>query len=346
MKTRLPSLDGLRALAISLLVIGHLDGTGHFPKGFVMHSGRLGIQIFLVYFGFLSTTLLATQQAENGHIDLLDLYRRRAYRILPAALFFIAVGTALDHKYLNPKQVISAFAFLSNFVPSPPVFGNLWSLALEVQFFLLWSVLLAFWFGQHRKLAWVGLLAPIALRVMFYFLGWRELLFAYFPTAMDSVAAGALLASYWDSLAEFDSVLLSPYFVVVPVSVIALELMAHSRLPILREGHDTFGLTLMNVSIALCLYNAVKRCWKILNLKPVVWLGCLSYSLFLWQQLFIDRENHAWWSAFPQNLVLSLLLAIFSYYVIETPFLSLAKRPNSVPEPSLPEQAASPDFNL
>ena len=72
-------------------------------------------------------------------------------------------------------------------------------------------------------------------------------------------------------------------------------------------------LTTIHAGIALSIERAVRMQYRILNWSPVVWLGTLSYSFYLWQQPFLDRGSNAWWTAFPQNLVLTLACAVGSY---------------------------------
>jgi peptidoglycan/LPS O-acetylase OafA/YrhL len=62
-----------------------------------------------------------------------------------------------------------------------------------------------------------------------------------------------------------------------------------------------------------------------------VWIGSISYGLFLWQQFFLNRQSHAWWCAFPQNLFLTISFATISYYIIERPILAFRDR-NRQPE--------------
>jgi peptidoglycan/LPS O-acetylase OafA/YrhL len=68
------------------------------------------------------------------------------------------------------------------------------------------------------------------------------------------------------------------------------------------------------------------RRYALLNVWPVMWLGAISYSLYLWQQIFLNRVSSSLWTAFPQNLVLSILLATASYHLVERPFLKLRER--------------------
>jgi peptidoglycan/LPS O-acetylase OafA/YrhL len=64
----------------------------------------------------------------------------------------------------------------------------------------------------------------------------------------------------------------------------------------------------------------------VLNAAPVVYMGKVSYSFYLWQQVFLDRSHHAWYTAFPVNIVLAGLAAAASYHLVEQPFLRLKDR--------------------
>ena len=90
------------------------------------------------------------------------------------------------------------------------------------------------------------------------------------------------------------------------------------------------GLALVNVALAILVHRSV-CCWKdavgrLLNLRPVVFVGALSYSLYLWQQPFLDRDSSSWHTAFPQNVVLVAFAALLSYLVLEQPLMALRHR--------------------
>lgn len=96
-----------------------------------------------------------------------------------------------------------------------------------------------------------------------------------------------------------------------------------------RMGNHTtailLGSPVMNVCIALLIESGTRHAGSLvgcfLNWKPMVFLGVVSYSLYLWQQLFLDYQSKAWMNAFPQNLVFAFLAALASYFLIERPFL-------------------------
>lgn len=138
---RIPSLDGLRAIAIALVVVGHWAGTHNFPVG--LGSAFLGVRIFFVISGYLITTLLLREQSQTATISLSEFYVRRAYRILPAATVFLAIMLITRRHELTWYHAAMAALYLADFDPTRPMFfGHLWSLSVEEQFYLLWPGIL------------------------------------------------------------------------------------------------------------------------------------------------------------------------------------------------------------
>ncbi|WP_404349272.1 acyltransferase [Phycicoccus jejuensis] len=149
---RLAGLDGLRALAVVAVVVFHLD-PGWLPGGF------LGVDVFFVLSGFLITTLLLRERASTGRVDLRGFWTRRARRLLPALLVLVPSAVLLarvaegDLLVGVGRQVLGALTFTSNWLEvaagtdyfaatSPTLLANLWSLAVEEQFYLLWPLAL------------------------------------------------------------------------------------------------------------------------------------------------------------------------------------------------------------
>jgi peptidoglycan/LPS O-acetylase OafA/YrhL len=124
----------------------------------------------------------------------------------------------------------------------------------------------------------------------------------------------------------FQRIMNSNWFFLIPLAIFVVNAREDARLrwAVLE--------TLMNVMIALCVCRSTIRtrglAGRVLNWPPLVFVGILSYSLYLWQQLFIDRASSFWTARFPQNLILAFCAALLCHYVIEKPFLRLrdAKR--------------------
>jgi peptidoglycan/LPS O-acetylase OafA/YrhL len=135
---RIPSLDGLRAVSISLVVVGHW-------MELLFHSiaagafANLGVRIFFVISGYLITTLRLKEYGENSTIQLREFYARRAFRILPAAIVFMLPVFVIFWHELRWYHMAAAALYLANFDFAHPWFlGHLWSLSVEEQFYFLW----------------------------------------------------------------------------------------------------------------------------------------------------------------------------------------------------------------
>jgi peptidoglycan/LPS O-acetylase OafA/YrhL len=336
---RIPSLDGLRAISIGLVLLAHLVGTRSFPltltSGSLLPLGELGVHVFFVISGFLITRLLLEELAGTGRISLPAFYFRRTMRIFPAyytfllAVFALAAFGALK---LEPRDMIHALTYTSNYYSARSWYvGHTWSLSVEEQFYLLWPALLVL-AGRRRALvfaACVVLVAP-AIRV-----GSWELMRSSgdgighrFETVADAIAIGCVLAGSRDWLhryAPYWRMLTSPWFVVVPCFAVAGVLLDDHPI-----AHFLIGMSVTNVALMAtidwCVTFGTGRVGRILNWRPMVFVGTLSYSLYLWQQLFLNRSAHGPMSSFPMNIALAGALAVASYYLIERPALRLRRR--------------------
>ncbi|HEV2304694.1 MAG TPA: hypothetical protein VGR93_04195 [Candidatus Acidoferrales bacterium] len=176
---------------------------------------------------------------------------------------------------------------------------------------------------------WVCALVPFIRAAEFHFIvASREGMGAWFETAADSLAAGCLLAGMREWLGRqrlYMRFLSSRLFVIVPIVILGMNYLH----PALRYKY-TLVWPAMNVGIALCIDWCMRfpksGLGRFLNWRPVAFVGVLSYSLYLWQQPFLDRNVTSFFTAFPYNVVLAFSAALASYYLIEKPFLRLKKR--------------------
>ncbi len=330
---RIASLDGLRAISIVLVLFGHASGTRNFPVPYgparFFDFGELGVRVFFVISGFLITGLLLRESASTGRIDPLRFYFRRTFRIFPpyyAFLGVLAVAAAVGLLAFNPGDFFHALTYTSNYHPGRSWnVGHTWSLGVEEQFYLLWPAVLIL-AGTRRGL-WIAAgfvaVAPLLRLGAWAFVpSLREGIDHRFEMAADSIAIGCLLAGaevWLRNNATYRRLLASRAFIVVPAVVVALSAL-HDK-PRLAMAFAT----LMNVGIALCIHRSVLHAddgvGRVLNSRPFVWVGLLSYSIYLWQQLFLNRHSSATLTAFPLNVVMVFALASLSYYVIERPSL-------------------------
>jgi peptidoglycan/LPS O-acetylase OafA/YrhL len=337
--SRIPSLDGLRALSIFLVLFGHLRGTaGFLPIGgplAVLDYGNLGVRVFFVISGYLISSILFSEMGRRDTISLTKFYFRRAFRIFPAFYAFIAAScvlASLGYASLRPGDVLHAVTYTTNYhYDRGWALGHTWSLAVEEQFYLLWPatlLLLGKKRGLHVAVAF-ALLAPairVATRVLD--LGPQEGVGETFQTVGDSIALGCLLAGYRDRLhawRPYARFMGSPFFALVPViGLLAALTQSHPRI------WGGVGESTVNACIALCIdYGMAKSAGpvgRLLNWRPLAFVGTLSYSLYLWQQPFLNRQSSGPFAAFPANLALAFGAALLSYYLVERPFLRWRER--------------------
>ena len=151
---RIPCLDGLRAVSISLVVAQHSwlsrsGGAGHDDPRWRFLNGALGVEIFFVISGYLITTLLVREAEARGRVSLRSFYVRRVLRIFPAYFAYLAVVVGLALGGLVPLSLgdlLSAVTFTWNYSPAATswTLAHAWSLSVEEQFYLLWPATLLF----------------------------------------------------------------------------------------------------------------------------------------------------------------------------------------------------------
>ena len=347
--SRIPSLDGFRALSISLVCIGHFSYSTGFP---VRHNwwtdayAHYGVRIFFVISGFLITTLLLREQEKTGTISLKQFYIRRAYRVLPAAYVYLVVMTVIFHESLPYKQVVIAYTYLTSYsVHSPWALIHLWSLSIEEQFYLVWPVAMALGFIVSRRFAFSAIVLAPVFRFVLSEAGFVHGAEQFFPSVTDSLAAGCLLALYQPVLGKHRSFFSWRGFPLIWVFTFLIPVLYHYRY-ILHFWHvaglvQVSALTIFNLGIVLCIQHAIVTRTRLLNTPILIWIGNLSYSLYLWQMPFANPNVQSWATTFPQNLILALLTAVVSLYAIEQPFLRLRERRAQQNHPSRVAEDAS-----
>jgi len=337
---RIASLDGLRALAILLVLLSHLlsNFTSHLP-----YLGNFGVKVFFVISGFLITAILVGEFEKTESINLKKFYFRRTLRIFPAYYFYILVIflTKILGIYQIPlTDFIRSLTYTSNyFTTASLVLGHFWSLAVEEQFYLIYPGLFVLLGLKKikRVLIFVVLLTPLIRMLMMYlfysggnFSLW--LVFA-FHTNMDALAIGCLLAFYRNKLHAntlYQKFLNSSVaFVSLPLIISAVFYYPQAYLFLF-----TLGWTILNLTIVLgidwLITNDNSRFGKLFNLAPIKYIGVLSYSIYLWQQPFSIYSENLIWTHYPFNIIMIIVFSLISYYLIEKNFLKLRKHSETV----------------
>jgi peptidoglycan/LPS O-acetylase OafA/YrhL len=292
--------------------------------------GELGVRVFFVISGFLITGLLMDELTLSGRISLSRFYLRRTLRIFPPYYTYLAIVflvAAAGLVQLAPHDLIHGLTYTSNYYPSRSWYlGHTWSLSVEEQFYLLWPALIVL-AGPRRAIviAAATLLAVPIIRVgSWELIRWSgDGIGHRFETVADAIAAGCVLAGvrpWLHQSALYKRALGSPWFAAVPAIVVGANLL-HEH-PVVYFGA---ALTVTSVGIALCLDRCVThptgRTGRFLNAAPMVFVGFLSYSLYLWQQIFLNRDSASAFSTFPLNLICAVSAALASYYIVERPSL-------------------------
>lgn len=329
-----PDIDGLRALAVLPVVLFHMGIPG-FSGGFI------GVDVFFVISGYLITGIIA-RELQLGKFSIMEFYRRRAVRIFPALFVMLAVSTVLAAWTLLPSELIrygkslaATAGFASNFVfyaesgyfepdGHTKALLHTWSLAVEEQFYLFWPLILA---GLHARAAsavrWISLAITAASFAFAVWLLKSDPTAAFFliPTRAWELMIGALIA-------------------VMP----ALPTLPRWTREVLAGGGIIailFGVKTYNAGYAFPGPAALLPCLaaaaiivaggagnslgaRLLSWRPVVFVGKISFSLYLWHwpvivftQVGLLRDQS--WPIRAAELAASFALAYLSWRYIETP---------------------------
>lgn len=356
-------LDGLRGVAILCVVVFHLNHSVYDGRPMIgdyvgLPQGYLGVDIFFVLSGFLITSLLLEEWARSGSISLKRFYMRRALRLLPALIVFLGV-MVLFALFTMPEPAaiqvyrtsLYALFYSVNWVSALSLdsvalsLAHTWSLSIEEQFYLLWPLLLwallRFEIGRRKIVGLVvaGIVLIVAHRLIL-FSGSTTVarVYAGTDTRADSLLIGCVCAMLitWRMLPEarwFRTI--NGVLAFAGIIVIELYLTAHmpgtlkSLTSVFNLGFTIFGLSVAALLVYL-MTTPPQIAMRILENRPLVWIGRVSYSLYLWH-LFAVVIARAIGPSSPHavallSVAIAMLIAAATYYWIELPFLRLKSR--------------------
>jgi peptidoglycan/LPS O-acetylase OafA/YrhL len=349
-----PALDGLRGVAIAAVVLFHAL---KWPSG-----GFLGVDVFFVLSGFLITTLLIQEWQQNEKISLRAFYRRRALRLLPALTVMLAVFTleglilfglgVIDTQMFRHWWIsdLSGALYIQNIVKALGSantivggVGQLWSLAAEEQFYLVWPIVLIWLLrrgSNPRTVAAVAggtALAVLAHRVGLVLAGTPPRWVFFSPTSRsDPIMFGCLLGvchAYGLFSPRVVRVVgsLAPFAVVAGLAMIVTQRDLSTMFPGLLILELTTGVVLVSV-----VYVSSRLTVRALSWSPLVGLGKISYGVYVWHGLLLGL-------LIPVVMVpVTLIVAICSYKYIEEPFLRKKRSPRVLIRPEVGSPGALP----
>ncbi|MCV7199212.1 acyltransferase family protein [Mycobacterium angelicum] len=363
----IPALDGLRAIAVALVLVGH----GGIPG---VSGGFIGVDVFFVLSGFLITSLLLDELGRSGRIDLTGFWIRRARRLLPALMLMVLTVAAarelLPYQSLTGlrSDAIAAFVWLANWrfvaqktdyftqgAPPSPL-QHTWSLGVEEQYYFVWPLLLIAvtlllaarakrYFGKitvgHVRfaafiIATLGALASAAAAIVFTSDTTRDRIYFGTDTRAQALlvgaAASALLVRDWPSLNRGWCLIRTRWGRRIARLLPVVGLAALAAITHFATGNSTefrHGL-LIAVAIAAVLVVAPVALEqrgvvaRVLSWRPLVWLGTISYGVYLWHWpifLALNGERTGWsgLALFGARCAATVVVAFVSWWLIEQP---------------------------
>ncbi|WP_292602127.1 acyltransferase [Nocardioides sp. REDSEA-S30_B4] len=344
-ESRIAALQGLRGVAVLLVVISHsmtmaIDSTRWNDVGHVFFDGGFGVLVFFVLSGFLITGILTRERERTRTISIYNFYVRRFLRIIPAFAFFLmAMGvlTAVGAAEIPRADFLRASLLVSDYLPTGWHLGHTWSLSVEEQFYIFWPLtLLALNTRLACKVAVAAIVVLPILRVATYVLtpDLQPRIGIMFHTRADSLLIGCAVALLPIAYPKAWS------YTVTAVIRYRLELVA---LPVILASSAAgiylggiwllpFGYTVHNLAAAAVLVavlqNRKSPLRRPLEWPPLVYVGLISYSLYLWQEPLLASGSDAL-PVIGETVfapIAALLVAAASYRFIEAPFLALKSR--------------------
>ncbi|HHQ4647060.1 TPA: acyltransferase family protein [Aeromonas hydrophila] len=333
-----PDIDALRAIAVISVVIYHFSKSW-LPGGFV------GVDIFFVISGFLISGILI-KSVEGNTFSLAGFYLRRVRRILPATIFCIFITTLFCSSFFIPsdglslaKSAMAALLSFSNiffwksidtsyFAPSADTLPLLhtWSLGVEEQFYLIWPLIILF-LAKWNNVKWIGGVAVI-LATMSFFIGEHFIVsdqsFSYYmlPARAGELFVGSITYIISNKIGR-----LSRWFAQL-TSILGLSMIVYS----LCYFHKNMGFpgyyaiipALGSSFFILGGLNQSNIINKAFSAKPIVFIGLISFSLYLWHWPVLAFARYAYTELDSivsiYCAIIIVVMTLISYYFVEIPF--------------------------
>jgi len=366
----IPSLDGVRACAVMLVFAAHAFAqagvTGVLP-------GEFGVTVFFFLSGYLITTLLRLEHEQSGAISFRAFYLRRVLRIFPPFYLVLTVATVLwlvgglpGGPRFQLDGLLSQGLFLTNYwvilngwfnghAPGTWIF---WSLAVEEHFYLLFPLvyllLLRFVRGRGRQaLVLAGMCAAVLawrLALVFAFGAGKDRTYVATDTRIDSILFGCILGVFANPVLDRTRIDHATWkFILVPLALLGLLASFVIRDPWFQESvaYTVQGICLFPLFIAAVRFSDWGP-FQLLNVAPVVFIGVVSYSIYLVHPSVLWGVQQ-WTSSFlppvaqdAVGLAITIAIAYGIAVAVERPAARLRKRLSRALIPAKPAAPANP----
>lgn len=328
-----PALDGLRGVAVLSVVLYHTRA---------LHGGWLGVEVFFVLSGFLITSILFAEMQSTARINLVNFWRRRARRLLPALFLMIGAITVYgavislrsDLTSLR-REVIGALTYTSNWVQiyggggywgqftAPSPLRHMWSLAVEEQFYLAFPFVALVTLRRRRPhiVLWSLTALAVTWQITMAFFGSVDRVYLGTDTRLAGILLGASLAvtPIVPAVAGILRRLAIPVALGLAVAIAVLDGANISTF----RGPFQAATIAAAILVVVCADPHPKGFGAAMTQRPLVYVGKLSYGLYLFHWPIADALEQksglsGWWLA-GVTLLISFPIAVASYHLIETP---------------------------
>ena len=336
----LPSLNGLRGISIILVVVTHLGLAQNtfLPKIFY---SSLGVNTFFVLSGFLINTLCIREINLKGNLSLRSFYFRRILRIFPLSYLYIGVIFLINilcHLNIGSIQFVGTMFFITNIKYFRThsltwFFGHYWTLSIEEQFYIIFPFVL-----KNCKRVFIiaiviiPFVLPILCTIQEYILGIKSGLFyglTHYFVKFQSISIGCLFSILSFQKAFDYDFIRSTKIIGNIITFILLYYFGHDHY---YSGKLIYFSLLVSILTGYILISNITESkdiiFKLLNSKLLSFIGVLSYSIYIWQQIFTsgDVGLSKLFVTYPTNLIFIIIVPIISYYCYERYFLRLKSR--------------------
>ena len=343
-----PALDGVRALAVSAVVVFH--GRGGAASNHLGRGGFLGVDVFFVLSGYLITTLLLRERVDDGRIQFREFWLRRARRLLPALV--VMVGIAVIYEHAGSPQphgirnaVLPVFLYVENWHlvahPTASSLSHTWSLAIEEQWYLVWPLVVGVALAWRRRPApWMlaalgGLALVSALWTAHVYSPNSVHAFYGTDTRGQDLVVGAFLAILLALRPPSATARGSTAVRAAGLGSLAILIWAFATWR--QDGSYVYrgGFLLVALASAVLIFTLTRteggRLRRVLCARPIVAIGVVSYGVYLYNPLVVSivnpsRTSQSGLILFLMRTAITAVVVVLSWHFVERPFRSAAAR--------------------